>query len=77
MKIFLAIVYIVEGCIVTLEGYEPRMQADLETCKSRADYMAAYLETVPGMPEAVIGCVAAESETGAVDIMKRHAGERL
>lgn len=51
MKTFLVVIFMMNGePTMFVDGYQPREQPSMEVCENRAEFMADYLATVPGLP---------------------------
>jgi hypothetical protein len=67
MQLFLAILFVVNGEVVTGQGYAPRAQPDLATCLERLGFAHDYLSGLPGHPPIyAIGCMPAATPEAAL-----------
>jgi len=51
MDIFLVVLFIVQGKLIEIDGYGPRIQPDITTCLSRAELLGNYIKIVPQLPQ--------------------------
>lgn len=57
MKVFLTILFLVNGEPTILDGFEPREQPSMEICLERERYVRIYLNSVPNLKVHSISCL--------------------
>lgn len=78
MSIYLVVIFMMSGEPTVVSGYEPRVQADLQVCAARIDYMERYLNIIPDMPEVgIVGCTVADSPEAAARQMIPRLGMKI
>lgn len=78
MKIFLTVLFLVNGELSVVEGYLPREQPSAAECQRRAAAVQDYLMTAPGLPSAsIVACINADDMFQAVGRLAQMGGQEL
>jgi len=68
LKVFLTVVFLVNGHPTVIDGWLPREQPDDATCLARMARLLEYLPQHPGLPEEHdVACVAAPTPLDAAE----------
>lgn len=51
MKVFLAVLFFMNGEPALIDGFMPREQPSIEVCEERAEFMQESLADMPDLPE--------------------------
>jgi len=72
MKLFLTVIFLINGEPVILDGYMPREQVSADDCNEHAAFLEEHAEDTPDIPDIyAIGCVWAANQIEAARALAR------